>query len=150
MHTIVSTVVNDLMDHDQERMVSVTIRELNECPADLAMIRQVWTNLISNAIKYTSKKENPHIEVSSYLKDGMAIYSVRDNGAGFDMQYVSKLFGVFQRLHRIQDFEGTGVGLAIVYRIISKHGGKVWAEGKINEGATFSFALPLKNRSINS
>jgi len=108
------------------------------------MIRQVWINLISNAIKYTQRTINPSIEIRSYVDRGNTVYSIRDNGVGFDMKYIGKLFGVFQRLHKLEDFDGTGVGLAIVYRIISKHGGKVWAEGTVNEGAMFFFSVPGK------
>jgi PAS domain S-box-containing protein len=109
---------------------------------DYSLLHQVIFNLISNAVKYSSKQGNPNIKVSSEELDDKFIISVKDNGAGFDMQYANKLFGVFQRLHSQQEFEGTGVGLAIVERIVTKHGGKVWAEGKVNEGATFHFSLP--------
>jgi len=105
-------------------------------------MRQVWFNLISNAIKYTGHKDKAVIEIGSLKKDADTIYYVKDNGAGFDMQYYNKLFGVFQRLHSVKDFDGTGVGLAIVHRIISKHGGTIWAEAKPNDGATFYFSLP--------
>jgi light-regulated signal transduction histidine kinase (bacteriophytochrome) len=99
-------------------------------------------NLISNAVKYSSKKPNPVVEISSQKSGEENIYSVSDNGAGFDMDYGHKLFGVFQRLHSTDEFSGTGVGLAIVQRIIQKHNGKIWAEGKVGEGATFYFSLP--------
>ncbi len=114
------------------------------CPAmaDFSLIHQVMTNLISNAIKYSSGIENPFIEIRSEKGEGEIIYSVSDNGAGFDMLYAHKLFGVFQRLHSSEEFEGTGVGLAIVKRIINKHNGRVWAEGKAEKGATFYFSLP--------
>jgi two-component system sensor histidine kinase/response regulator len=104
------------------------------------MIRQVLYNLISNAFKFTRPKENPAIEIG-FQEDGNQYY-VRDNGVGFDMQYSSKLFGVFQRLHNVEEFEGAGVGLALVQRIVLRHGGRVSAEGKLNEGATFYFSLP--------
>lgn len=113
--------------------------------SDSGLLRQVWINLISNAVKYSSKQTAPEIIISSEQKDGMIIYSVKDNGVGFDMKFADKLFGVFQRLHNLKEFEGTGIGLALVNRIITKHGGKIWAEAKVGEGAIFSFSLPQKN-----
>lgn len=110
--------------------------------ADLALLNQVWINLISNAIKYSGKKENPEIEIGCADAETEITYYIKDNGSGFDMNYVDKLFGVFQRLHSSTEFEGTGVGLAIVHRIITKHGGKIWADAKPNEGATFYFTIP--------
>jgi signal transduction histidine kinase len=112
--------------------------------ADHSLVTQVWINLISNAIKYSAKKENPSVEIGSFKRENEIVNYVKDNGAGFDMQYSDKLFGVFQRLHKASEFDGTGVGLAIVKRIVSKHGGRVWAEAKPNEGATFYFSLPNK------
>jgi light-regulated signal transduction histidine kinase (bacteriophytochrome) len=109
---------------------------------DPGLIRQVWTNLISNAIKFSSQKPQQFIEIGSTQAGGVSCYYVRDNGSGFDMTYSDKLFGVFQRLHSVKDFEGSGVGLAIVQRIILRLGGRVWAEGKVGEGATFYFTLP--------
>jgi PAS domain S-box-containing protein len=109
---------------------------------DRTLLRQVWTNLIANALKYSSKAAQPHIQIGGSAGARENEYYVRDNGVGFDMMYVEKLFGVFQRLHRADEFSGTGVGLAIVQRVVARHGGRVWAEGKINEGAVFSFALP--------
>jgi two-component system, sensor histidine kinase and response regulator len=106
------------------------------------MMRQVWINLLSNAFKYTQKREQARIEVGSHPNGEETIYYVRDNGVGFDMKYADKLFGVFQRLHRPEDFQGTGVGLALVKRIIDKHNGKIWVEAAENEGATFYFSLP--------
>ena len=119
----------------------IKINTLENVPADYSLLRQVWVNLLSNAIKYSSKKEHPQIEVGSMVSDNEVVYFVKDNGAGFNEAHMHKLFGVFQRLHTTNEFEGTGIGLAIAHRIVSKHGGRIWAESKINEGATFYFAL---------
>jgi len=119
--------------------------EISELPAvrgDLVLLRQVWANLISNAIKFSSKRSDPHVRVWGAPDGDRMIYHVGDNGAGFDMRYADKLFGVFQRLHRTDEFPGTGVGLGIVQRIVNRHGGTVWADAKLGAGATFSFALP--------
>jgi PAS domain S-box-containing protein len=122
--------------------ITITVHPLPNTQGDPALLSQVYINLISNAIKYSSKKQTPAVELGAEERDDEFVYYVKDNGAGFDMQYAHKLFGVFQRLHGSEEFEGTGVGLAIVQRIIVKHGGKVWAEGKLDEGATFYFSLP--------
>lgn len=120
----------------------VLVGELAPCEADPALVQQVFANLLSNAFKYSKKRDNPEIEVRSTRDEtGNVVYSVRDNGVGFDMKYSSKLFQVFQRLHRTTEFEGTGVGLAIVYRIVSRHGGRIWVEAAPNRGATFFFTL---------
>jgi signal transduction histidine kinase len=121
---------------------NVVVNDLIRAQADHALITQVWINLISNAIKYSEKKANPTVEVGSSLNNREVIYYVKDNGAGFNMEYSDKLFGVFQRLHKENEFQGTGIGLALVKRIVMKHHGRVWAEGKVNEGATFYFSLP--------
>jgi len=123
---------------------TVNIHTLFPAHGDQALLRQVWINLISNAIKYSSKSNEPWIEIGSIQEEDETIFYVKDNGVGFDMRYADKLFGVFQRLHGIREFEGTGIGLAIVKRIISKHGGRVWAEAEVNKGATFYFSLPNK------
>jgi two-component system, sensor histidine kinase and response regulator len=120
----------------------VKINPLIPVCADYSLLNQVWVNLISNAIKYSARKEKPVVEIGSRKEASEVVFYVKDNGAGFDMEYVDKLFGVFQRLHRADEFEGTGVGLALVQRIVNRHGGRVWAEGKVSEGATFYFSLP--------
>ena len=129
--------INSLVSH----AAVIKVGKLHSVTGDYSLMRQVMFNLISNAIKYSSKNEEPCVEIESKEKDGEIIFSIRDNGVGFDMRYVDKLYGVFQRLHSQEEFEGTGVGLAIVNRIINKHKGRVWAEGKVNEGATFCFSL---------
>lgn len=124
----------------------IEIGQLPRVQGDAAMLRQVFVNLLSNAIKFGRNNVAPRIVVSAYAEGGEVIYRVQDNGAGFDMQYANKLFGVFQRLHSVEEFEGTGIGLAIVKRIVNRHGGRVWAEGKVGEGAAFYFALPLAGK----
>jgi PAS domain S-box-containing protein len=143
MNIIVAHIANELIE--REKNVDVKIQRLHNAPVDIDMIRQVWENLISNAIKYSAKQKKAIIEISSEQLDGEVLYKIKDNGVGFEMQYVNKLFGVFQRLHKIQDFAGTGVGLAIVKRIIDRHKGRVWAEGKVDRGATFYFTIPNEN-----
>jgi PAS domain S-box-containing protein len=128
------------------RKVRINVNKLPPVNADRTQIKRVFENLISNAIKYSSKKTNAEIEIGCNGQNGDEhIFFVKDNGAGFDMNYKDKLFAVFQRLHNDSDYEGTGIGLATVKRIVTRHGGKVWAEGKINEGATFYFSLPKKS-----
>jgi light-regulated signal transduction histidine kinase (bacteriophytochrome) len=126
---------------DRQR-VDFKIRALPAAAGDPVMLRQVWVNLISNAVKFSSRRERPVVAVDGEERGGEAVYSVRDNGAGFDMRHADKLFGVFQRLHGRKEFEGTGVGLAIVKRVVERHGGRVWAEGAPDEGASFFFSLP--------
>jgi PAS domain S-box-containing protein len=142
VESLVREVVEDaLHDHAGERP-RIDIGPLPSVQADPVLLRQVWTNLVSNAIKYSSKAAAPSIEIRGECRAGENCYAVRDNGVGFNMDYVDKLFGVFQRLHRADEFSGTGVGLAIVQRVVTRHGGRVWARGKVDEGAEFSFALP--------
>jgi two-component system sensor histidine kinase/response regulator len=142
MEGLVHHVIHDVCDSTQ-RQVKIIVNQLYPVRADNMLITQVWVNLISNAIKYSSAKENPQIEIGATKDEHSIIYFVKDNGAGFSMDYADKLFGVFQRLHSAEQFEGTGVGLAIVQRIINRHGGRVWAEAQVNKGATFYFSLPV-------
>jgi PAS domain S-box-containing protein len=121
----------------------IEVEPLPPARGDRGLLRQVWANLIANAVKYSSKAARPFIQVSGRQVGGENHYSVRDNGVGFNMEYAEQLFGVFQRLHRADEFSGTGVGLAIVQRVVTRHGGRVWAEGKVDHGAVFSFALPV-------
>ncbi len=120
----------------------IKIYQLAAANCDKGLIKQVWHNLIHNAVKYSKKKKQPLIEIGMEHINGQPAYYVKDNGAGFDMRYADQLFGVFKRLHADTEFEGTGVGLATAHRIITRHGGSIWAEGKVNEGAVFYFTLP--------
>jgi PAS domain S-box-containing protein len=138
---LVRQCVDELRSEQQGRRVEIAIGDLPACQADPALLKQVWMNLMSNALKYTRKQEVAVIEVGSREQAGVCVYFVKDNGVGFDMQYADKLFGVFQRLHRPEDYEGTGVGLAIVQRVIHRHGGRVWAEAAVNKGVTFYFTF---------
>ncbi len=137
---LVRQVLTDLC-HEENRHVEISISDLPICQADPTLLKQVWVNLLANALKFTQQRETALIEVGCQQIDGELVYLVKDNGVGFDMQYAHKLFGVFQRLHRAEEYEGTGVGLAIVQRIIHRHGGRVWAEGEVNKGATFYFTV---------
>lgn len=141
MTKLAKTVFDEIKEANPGRNIQLEIKTLPPAYGDQAMIHQVLVNLLSNAIKFTRFKEKAVIEIGSIVRMNEIVYYVKDNGVGFDMQYLNKLFGVFQRLHSAEDFEGTGVGLAIVQRIIHRHGGKVWAEGKVNEGSTFYFNL---------
>jgi len=140
MEDLARVVVEELRQGQQEAKVS--LGHLPDAFGDTALLRQVWVNLLSNAFKFSRHSPSPRIEIGARNGARQTVYFVRDNGVGFDMKYAGKLFGVFQRLHNIEEFEGTGVGLAIVQRIVSKHGGKSWAEARLNEGATFYFSLP--------
>lgn len=143
MKDTVLSIWEDLYKMEKDRSIELVLGELPNILAEKSTIQQVWVNLLSNALKYSGHKEKTIIEIASQKKEDEIVYYVKDNGAGFDMKYYHKLFGVFQRLHAAEEFEGTGVGLAIVQRIIEKHKGKIWAEAKLNEGATFYFSLPV-------
>jgi PAS domain S-box-containing protein len=146
-NALLEEAINGAQNEINGRQINWKIDALPEVEADVSMLRQVWVNLINNAVKYTRTRNPAQIEVGcNDGPDGDLIFFVRDNGVGFDMQYVHKLFGVFQRLHRSEEFEGTGIGLANVRRIISRHGGRTWAEGQPDSGATFYFSLPKTNK----
>ena len=142
MEELTKAVFGEIQAANRDRQLLLELHHLPAAFADPAMIRQVLYNLISNAFKFTRPKQNPTVEIGFRADGNQHTYYVRDNGIGFDMQYSNKLFGVFQRLHAVEEFEGTGVGLALVQRIVLRHGGRVWAEGKMNDGATFYFSLP--------
>lgn len=144
MERLAREVVEEMQPSVEHGKLQLEIEAIPPSTGDRAMLRQVFVNLLSNAIKFSRTKEVPTIKVGGSIEGGEAIYYVQDNGVGFDMHYVDKLFGVFQRLHGVDEFEGTGIGLAIVKRIVTRHGGRVWAQGKVDEGATFYFALPTK------
>ncbi len=146
MDGLLREVLEELKPAMAGREFRLDIHSLPHTIADRSMLRQVFFNLLSNAIKFSAPKEHPSIQVGASIKGAEIIYYVRDNGVGFDMRYADKLFGVFQRLHGVAEFEGAGIGLAIVKRIVTRLGGRVWAEGKVNEGATFYFALPTKEK----
>jgi two-component system sensor kinase len=132
------------MEIHSGRNVELRLGPLPKCRGDISMMRQVFANLLSNAVKYTRGRDPALIELEGRETGAEIVYTVRDNGAGFEMEYAGKLFGVFQRLHSSKEFEGTGVGLALVQRIVQRHGGRIWGEGKVGEGATFTFTLPRK------
>lgn len=139
---LVASVIHDLRQQTNGHVYEVAVDDLPECRGDLSLLRQVWVNLLSNAIKYSSKTSRPSIRVHAIQETDRAGFCVEDNGVGFDMKHSQKLFGVFQRLHKMTDFEGTGVGLALVKRIIDRHGGKIWADAAVGQGARFYFTLP--------
>jgi light-regulated signal transduction histidine kinase (bacteriophytochrome) len=126
----------------RERAVEVRIGALPDCVADGSLLEQVFTNLLSNALKFTAGRPDTRIEVDARHEGGEVVYFVKDNGVGFDMRYAEHLFGVFQRMHPQAQFEGTGIGLSIVHRIVRRHGGRVWAQSTPQQGATFYFSLP--------
>jgi len=138
---LVRSLAEEMNTPGKNGVAQITISDLPESNADPVLLRQVWINLLSNALKYSRHRKDPRIDIGATEHQGRTTWFIKDNGTGFDMQYKHKLFGVFQRLHRMEDFEGTGVGLAIVQRIIQRHGGRVWADAAVDQGATFSFTL---------
>ena len=144
MKSLAYSVFGELTTESARERIDFSFGKLPMANGDPALLHQVWVNLLSNAIKFSSKRERAAIEVGSKRSENESVYFVRDNGAGFDIQYVDKMFGVFQRLHSEDEFEGTGVGLAIVQRIVQRHGGRVWAEGEVDKGATLYFSLPCE------
>jgi signal transduction histidine kinase len=142
MAALARSVTDELLGLEKQRQVDVVIGALEPAQGDRALVRQVLVNLVANSLKFTRRRERAAVEIGSRRDGDGTVYFVRDNGEGFDMNYADKLFQVFQRLHARDEFEGTGVGLAIVKRIVERHGGRVWGEGRVNAGATFSFTLP--------
>jgi len=142
MVDLVQSVRDEFMPEEAENVPVFDVQVLPPAKGDKSLIRQVWINLISNAIKYSRHKSVTKIEIGAYEQDKLMVYYVKDGGAGFDMQYYDKLFGVFQRLHSQEEFEGTGIGLAIVQKIVDRHKGTVWAESVLDKGASFYFSLP--------
>jgi len=142
MRVLAREVANEQAQTAGHSATIFTIDDIPDARGDRVLLRQVWVNLISNAVKYSGNTPDPHLRIWASSEPARNVYHVKDDGVGFDMAYADKLFGVFQRLHRSEDFPGTGVGLAIVKRIVQRHGGTVWADAKLGAGATFSFALP--------
>ena len=142
MEAMARAVFQELTTGQSLKRIDFELDSVPPAMGDPALLRQVWANLLSNSIKFSQKKKRAVIKVRGEKTEIETVYSVQDNGVGFDMQYVNKLFGVFQRLHSVKDFEGNGVGLALVQRVIHRHGGRVWAEGETGKGATFYFTLP--------
>jgi PAS domain S-box-containing protein len=138
---LVREVLEDLRPEYAHRQVELVIRDLPACQADPTLLKQVWANLVGNALKFTRGRPVARIEVGSHEQAGERVYFVRDNGVGFEMQYADKLFGVFQQLHGAEGYEGTGVGLALTQRIVHRHGGRIWTEAEVDQGATFFFTL---------
>jgi signal transduction histidine kinase len=151
MHSLVNETWSEMRESSREGAPEFRLQSLPAAWGDRALLKQVWTNLLSNAMKYSGKREKPVIEVGVEDHDAGVIYHVKDNGAGFDMRYAERLFGVFQRLHSEKEFSGTGIGLAIVQRVVTRHGGRVWAESRVDGGAKFYFTLQPgpRNNSIS-
>ena len=150
MEEIIRDVWQNLLAVNPDRNMTLRIDGVRPGMGDRSLIREVFSNLLGNAVKFTRNRDITLIEMGSCIKDVETVYHVKDNGVGFDMKYHDKLFGVFQRLHSDDQYEGTGIGLAHVQRIIHRHGGRVWAESSVDEGATFYFTLPLEEHPFVS
>jgi light-regulated signal transduction histidine kinase (bacteriophytochrome) len=148
MNALVDSTIKELVTPEIENKVTIIVKNIPNTNGDSSLIRHVWINLISNAIKYSLPKEKPVIIISGINHKNECTYTIKDNGVGFNPKYKDKLFGLFQRLHKASEFEGTGVGLAIVQRIVHRHGGQVWGDSQLGEGAEFSFTIP--KRKVNS
>jgi len=142
MNRITRLCFNELATSEEKKLINFTVSNLTDSRGDMTLISQVWSNLIQNAIKFTRPVSLRQITIGSYPDQGMIVYFIKDNGVGFNQEYAGKLFTIFQRLHKESDFEGTGIGLAIVKRVITRHGGRVWAESGPGGGAVFYFSLP--------
>lgn len=143
--SLVNNIINELNQLDPQRVIQYNLEKLLPVMGDKFMLKQAFYNLIQNAYKYTSKTKEAKIEIGSYKEEEKIIFFIKDNGSGFDEKYAHKLFGAFQRLHSSEEFEGTGIGLAIVEKIITKHNGKIWANSQKNKGASFYFSIPIIN-----
>jgi PAS domain S-box-containing protein len=151
LRALVDEVIADLKPETVDRDMEWKVGDLTFADCDAGLVRQIFQNLLLNAVKFTRPRERAIIEIGQTEQEGSPVIYVRDNGVGFSMKYADKLFGVFQRLHRAEDFEGTGVGLATVHRIVQKHGGKIWAEAELDQGATFYFTLaPAGKKEVNA
>ena len=150
LNEIIGPILADCESAVKARKIEWRIGDLPEAECDHGLIKQVFTNLISNAIKYTRLRETAVIEIGKTEMDRDCVITVRDNGAGFDMKHADKLFGAFQRLHLQSEFEGTGIGLATVRRIIQRHGGRIWAEGEVEKGAAFHFTLGSRKAGLKA
>jgi light-regulated signal transduction histidine kinase (bacteriophytochrome) len=137
-------VLGELRAEEPDRDVAIVVNDLPSAFADPTLLKQVFVNLEANALKFTRHSDQPVIEINGWRDDDECLYRIRDNGAGFDMRYADHLFGIFQRLHGADEFEGTGIGLSIVQRVIERHGGRIWAEAEVGKGATFTFSLPAR------
>lgn len=146
MNSLVHQILQELQSDMENRQIDLRVDELPQCYGDRSLLKQVLVNLLTNAVKFTRHRDVAQIHIGSEQQGDELVYFVKDNGAGFDMRHINKLFDVFQRLHLPEEFEGTGVGLAIVQRVITRHGGRVWAEGSVDHGASFYFSLPSQQK----